>query len=325
MAKWNQQNGLLQDSMYALAQTPDGFLWVASQEGLVRFDGAEFFVPGEFQQKSLPRRVATCLWVDSSGQLWMGSYSGLYCRVRKGRFEYFDEKAGLPRAEVLSVAVDGEGTVWIGTDQTGLFWQNGDRFAEYAPARELRQRRIDRICPTKSGDLWVTASGNLYRINKSRGSVELLSAKNGLSGKSVTALTVDLLGRLWVGTREGLICLDNDTFYPIELPLHDHGGVTALFTDSHGMIWVGSRNGGIWRVLADPKIRETEFRPLSVLTDSRKSALISAFCEDKEGDIWIGSDAGLFVFMPVERIKAGIVEMSLAFLLLVAVIGLVII
>ena len=50
---WNQQNGLLQDSIRGLAQTPDGFLSVASEEGLVRFDGAEFFVPGEFQQEAL--------------------------------------------------------------------------------------------------------------------------------------------------------------------------------------------------------------------------------------------------------------------------------
>ncbi|HEX3443869.1 MAG TPA: two-component regulator propeller domain-containing protein, partial [Chthoniobacterales bacterium] len=294
VANWNQQNGLLQDTTNALAQTVDGFLWVASDEGLMRFDGAEFFVPGEFQQKPLLRRSAYCLCNGPGGELWIGSYAGIYRRVRKGRFEYLNQTAGLPNSEITAVATDSEGTVWVGTYEAGLFWRNGDQFVEFAPAQELRQQKINRICPTTSRDLWVGASGGLYRINRSNGDPQLLSATNGFAGKSITALTMDPFGRLWVGTNEGLTCLDQDMLYPIGLPQDAKIEVTALFTDSHGMIWIGSRNGGIWRMLPDPKIGGAEFRSLSSLADSRRNALISTFCEDGEGDIWVGSDAGLF-------------------------------
>ena len=294
VANWNQQNGLLQDTTNALAQTPDGFLWVASDESLVRFDGIEFFVPGEFQEKPLLQRMARSLWTDSGGQLWIGSYGRVYCRVRKGVFQPFDTTAGVPRSEILAIATDGQGTVWAGTYQAGLYWKNGDRFAEYTPAQEMRQQRINCIRPGQSGDLWVATSDGLYRINKSKGSVQKIKAGGDLPDKPVTAIALDLAGRVWVAADERLAYVDSDTLYPVELRSGDKSGITALFTDSHGRIWIGSRKGGVWRMLPDPKIAEAEFRSLVSLVDVRRNSLISGFCEDLEGNIWIGSDAGLF-------------------------------
>jgi ligand-binding sensor domain-containing protein len=96
--------------MYALAQTPDGFLWIASEEGLVRFDGTEFFVPAEFQQKARRRRYAQSLWVAADGRLWIGSHGGLYYRTREGSFEYYDQESGLPARKVISAnATDAAG------------------------------------------------------------------------------------------------------------------------------------------------------------------------------------------------------------------------
>jgi ligand-binding sensor domain-containing protein/signal transduction histidine kinase len=291
---WDQESGLPQDSTNSLAQTPDGFLWVAGDEGLARFDGAEFFVPGEFQERPYEQRSANCLSIDSRGQLWIGSFAGLYCRGERGKFRYYDQKAGLPSADITAVATDSTGTVWAGTYEAGLFCQNGERFIEYVPAQELRQQPVSQIYPAKSGDVWVATSEGLYRIDKAKGIAQQLGAGNGLRGTAVTALTTDLLGRFWVGTREGLAYLDNDRFYPIELPSGDGSGVTALFTDSHGMIWIGSGKGGVWRMLPDPKIGEAEFRALSSLIEGGRSLSVLKFCEDNEGDIWIGSDAGLF-------------------------------
>jgi ligand-binding sensor domain-containing protein/signal transduction histidine kinase len=294
LANWNQQNGLPQDSMNGVAQTSDGFLWVASDESLVRFDGVEFFVPGEFQQKPRLRRTAYCLWSDADGRLWMGSHSGVYCRTEKGKFEYFDRTTGIPSTQIFTIAVDREGTAWAGTYRAGLFWKNGDRFTEFAPARELRQQRINKIYPGKSGDVWVATSEALYKIDKSRESLQRFDLNNGLRCNGAGAITLDLSGRLWVGTADGLAFLDNDKFYPVSLPMSDNSEVTALFTDSHGMIWIGSRKGGIWRMPPDLGIRAAEFRSVSTLIDGRSSSLISGFSEDREGNIWISSDAGLF-------------------------------
>jgi ligand-binding sensor domain-containing protein len=304
MTRWDQQNGLLQDSVRAVAQTPDGLLWVASEEGLVRFDGTEFFAPSEFQQKANPRLYSIA--VDLRGQLWMGSYIGVYCQTRKGSIEYYGEKAGFPPAGVYAVACDAEGTVWAGTYQAGLFRRSGDRFIEYTPARELRRQVINRIYPSKSGELWVGASEGLYRINRSTESMQSWSTQNGLPSNWVTALAIDSLGRLWVGTSEGLAYLDHDRSHPVELPTADKTEVTALFAESHGMLWIGNAKGDIWRIVTDPraqngsqpeamvKIREAEVRSSSSVTNGRRNALVTSFCEDTEGDIWIGSDAGLF-------------------------------
>jgi ligand-binding sensor domain-containing protein len=240
------------------------------------------------------RRTTYCLWADAEGHLWMGSHSGVYCRTKKGKFEYFDRTAGLPPTQISAIAVDREGTAWAGTYRRGLFRKKGDRFIEFAPAKELRQQQISKIYPGQSGEVWVATPETLYKIDKSRESLQRFGVNNGLRSNSVGAITVDLSGRLWVGTADGLAFLDNDKFYPVSLPMSHNSEVTALFTDSHGMIWVGSRKGGIWRMLPDPGIGAAEFRSVSTLTDGRSSSLISGFCEDREGNIWISSDAGLF-------------------------------
>jgi ligand-binding sensor domain-containing protein len=237
-----------------VAQTPDGFLWLAADEGLIGFDGAEFFVPDEFKQTPYYKRWAQCLWVDPGGSLWIGGLGRVWCRTRKGTFECYDEKSGLPaRWSIQAVATDSEGTLWAAPVFHGLFRKNGDRFIEYTAVPELRQEQVYQICPAKSGDLWVSASEGLYRINKS--GAQLLDAKNGLPAKLVTALAMDPVGRLWVGTSEGLAYLNQDRFYPVELPGSGKAEVSALFTDSHGMLWIGSSKGEIWGCRRTQRVR----------------------------------------------------------------------
>jgi ligand-binding sensor domain-containing protein len=207
---WDQQNGLLEDGIRSVAQTPEGFLWLTvGDEGLMGFDGAEFVVPDEFKQTSSYKRWAQCLWADPNGRLWIGGSGRVYCRTRNGTFEHYDEKSGLPdRTIITAIATDSEGTLWVASIFHGLFYKSGDRFIEYTAVPELHHQEVYQMCPAKSGDLWVSASEGFYRINKSGG--QLLDARNGLPAKLVTALTIDPTGRLWVGTSEGLAYLNQD-------------------------------------------------------------------------------------------------------------------
>src|SRR5579859_2817724 len=108
---WTQQQGLPQDTIRAITQTTDGFLWVGTDEGLARFDGYEFVSFGK-DQGNLPSNSVNVLAAGSDGALWIGTPGGL-TRCSQGRFQTFTQKDGLPGNAVTALFVDHRGALWI--------------------------------------------------------------------------------------------------------------------------------------------------------------------------------------------------------------------
>src|SRR5690349_16260528 len=108
---WTQQQGLPQDTVRAIAQTTDGFLWVGTDEGLARFDGYEFVVFGK-DQSTLPSNSVNALAAGPDGSLWIGTPDGL-TRYRDGAFRTFTQMDGLPGNGVSALLVDHTGSLWI--------------------------------------------------------------------------------------------------------------------------------------------------------------------------------------------------------------------
>jgi ligand-binding sensor domain-containing protein len=111
MAVWSQQQGLPQDTIRAITQTTDGFLWLGTDEGLARFDGYEFVSFGK-DQGALPSNSVTVLAAGPDGSLWIGTPNGL-TRYVHGRFQTFTQEDGLPGNAVSALLVDHAGTLWI--------------------------------------------------------------------------------------------------------------------------------------------------------------------------------------------------------------------
>src|SRR5688500_10579398 len=129
-AVWQTEQGLPQNSVRALRQTRDGYLWLGTQEGLVRFDGVRFTVFDKKNTPALRHSYVFSLLEDQDGSLWIGTVGGGLSRYTAGTFTPYTPREGLTNEYVRALAQDRDGSVWVGTDG-GLFRLQGGRFSAF--------------------------------------------------------------------------------------------------------------------------------------------------------------------------------------------------
>ncbi|HET7100532.1 MAG TPA: two-component regulator propeller domain-containing protein, partial [Terriglobia bacterium] len=123
---WVMENGLPQNTVHALAQTPNGFLWLGTEAGLVRFDGNSFTIYDPNTTPAIPSGDIRCLLAGPEGSLWVGTGDGLV-RFKDGAVTTYGTKNGLPDGSIRALGEDSQGALWVYTD-TGLARQTGSRF-----------------------------------------------------------------------------------------------------------------------------------------------------------------------------------------------------
>ena len=122
---WQTEHCLPGNTVHAIAQTPDGFLWLGTRAGLARFDGARFVTYG--LREGLPLLLIRGLFVRRDGSLWISGQEGGLARMHEGAITSFTEKNGLPSNEVRTFAEGADGTFWVGTSRGVVRWEK-DRF-----------------------------------------------------------------------------------------------------------------------------------------------------------------------------------------------------
>src|ERR1044071_333661 len=111
---WLTENGLPQNTVHAIAQTKDGYIWIGTEEGLARFDGVKFTVFDKQNTPEIKSNYIRSLLADRQGALWIGTAQGLV-RMVNGKFTLFTREDGLPSETIQAVYEDREGTLWVAT------------------------------------------------------------------------------------------------------------------------------------------------------------------------------------------------------------------
>ncbi len=320
LQSWSTKEGLPQSSVEALLQTRDGYLWLGTQEGLVRFDGIRFVVFDKSNTKALKANRVVALCEDRKGDLWIGTEGGGLTRLQQGVFTTWREANGLPNDRVRAVVEDASGVLWVGTDR-GLARARGSEFTTVAlpgrfvgslhaakdgtvwvgardgSLRPMRQDQLGEPIPIpgsgavqalwqdEDGTLWVGRRDALVRVGP--GSVRAYTAREGLPGRSVMAIRRDRDGSLWVGTENGgLARLRGDRFevFTTREGLSNNI-VQEILEDREGNLWVGTQDGGLNR-LADGKfVTWTEREGLA-------ADIVWPVMGDREGNLWAGTSNG---------------------------------
>ncbi|MFY9825170.1 MAG: two-component regulator propeller domain-containing protein [Thermoanaerobaculia bacterium] len=280
---WQNEQGLPQNTVASIAQTPDGYLWLATQEGLVRFDGLRFQIFLATNAPGLSSNSIFRLAAQEDGTLWIGTDGGGLGRLRDGKFTSLTQRDGLPQDQVESLLADGEGGLWIGTTR-GLARLRRDGSLTAVPVAGLSGPPVSALCRDRAGNLWIgTADAGVYRL--AGGKAEPLTRRQGLSDDRVQALHMDREGSLWIATYQGLNRLRDGrlTVYTTHDGLPSDT-VNALLEDRNGNLWIGTHRGlSRWR---DGRLVATGVPPVG--DDVR------ALFEDREGSLWLGTgNAGL--------------------------------
>ena len=279
---WRVEDGLPQDQVRAICQTRLGYVWLATFDGLARFDGVRFVIFNRANTPELRSNIFTALYEAADGTLWIGSDGGLV-RYRDGRFTSFTTAQGLAVDMVSSIAGTANGEVMIATRNQVQVLRDGT--IQRAPIFSVpAHRSIRQVYVSRAGDLWIASNEGAVRIRG--GQVRRFGAAEGLRTTNLLSVLEDQAGNFWFGTvGEGLICLRDGKAATYQIkPGQPDNIVYALTQDALGRLWVGT-HGGLY-----------QFKDGRFFRTSRESGLPSNFVialySDREANLWVGLDGG---------------------------------
>lgn len=287
--RWTSREGLPHNSVRAVAQTPDGYLWLATWEGLVRYDGLEFVVyDRSTRAPTLPDNGVGALYVDPAGALWFSDSRGNLGRRDAGgawRF-WISTEAGWPQVLIQAMAMDADGHLWLLFEGRGLGRLHPDGPFEFfvAPADVPLPLSYPQMAIGDDGRIWVGGTQGLI-MRDVEGRLGPAPAGFALApGLAWPYRAPD--GAIWLVAGDGVHRVEGDRA-PRVHRIPGQGDVTAMLQDRHGDLWFGSESRGLLRLGA---------RGLETPADdsARPPGRIVQLLEDAEGSVWAGANGGLF-------------------------------
>ncbi len=197
---WETATGLPQNSVQAVLQTRDGYVWFGTQEGLVRFDGSRFDVFNRRNTPELPGNDVKALFEAPDGSLWIGTGRRAGAPA-EGRFTSYTIQNGLTHDWIYAITGDRSGNLWLGTFGGGLLRFKDGKFTAITSHNGLPDDFVWAIRETRDGSLWVGTNGGLTRITGK--DIVTYTTRDGLPDNHVNALWEDRAGALWIGTARG--------------------------------------------------------------------------------------------------------------------------
>lgn len=320
---WQTDEGLPQNTVSAIIQSREGYLWLGTYNGLVRFDGVRFKVFDSENTPELTSNRILRLLEGRDGTLWVGTDEGLL-RYKGGRFTHYDTTAGLSDGSISSLCEDAEGSLWVGTLGGGVnklkngeitsYTQKGNlpskgevtvvegpnlklwiatpnylgqfQEAEFVPFVSEPGARL-KIAACRQGGIWVAKEGRLKKFNNGQFTGDFGLFPWTVEGERVTTLFEDRNENLWIGTaRSGLFRFRGGEFQRIDgkgEQLHD--AILSFHEDHEGNLWVGTNGGGLVR------LKERMFEVYDTENGLADNVVFS-ICEHQAGGVWIGTEGG---------------------------------
>jgi signal transduction histidine kinase/ligand-binding sensor domain-containing protein len=287
------ENGLPQNTVQALAQTKDGFLWLGTEAGLVRFDGVEFQTYDRNSNPALPGSDIRCLLATKDGALWVGTNAGL-ARWKDGAVTAYTTQNGLPGNGILTLGEEENGKLWLWTEK-GPVRQDGDRFEPVRNMDAFPHTALPSPGEYPGAVLFEEQLSNGVLVTGVRGALSLIEGKKPtatsirlavgreLPGSRIQVVFADREGALWIGTNAGLVRWLNGKVerFPVTDSLAA-ASILALFEDREGNLWVGTETDGL-HILRDQRFRTLDTR------EGLSSDRITTVVEDGAGTLWAGT------------------------------------
>ena len=282
--EWGMAEGLPQNSVTAIARTPDGYLWLGTFGGLVRFDGEGFRIFDIGAEPELASNRITALHVDRNGALWIGTQEAGVQRMRHGTFTTYLE--GVPRGAINGFAETARGELWCAGQGIGRF--RADGFETVFPDPANRADTVHSLVVDDADALWLGTDRGLFRLAGDHFTAIDLP---GNAPPPVWEIALDGEGRRWAFTSAGASVLSDEGFRPFSEVDHGLGIVEDVLLRPGGDMWVGGEGG---LVVLRPTVGQGDrSAPTAVIERRFANPVVGrgvrALFEDPEGSIWIGT------------------------------------
>jgi len=295
---------LPQVTIRAITQTQDGYLWIGTYNGLIRFDGVRSIKFDVANTRALSSDGVYLLYEDRLGDLWIGTDDGGVIRYREGEFQAFGAAQGLTESEVRAVCEGKDGKLWVGTGR-GLFYKSRlgtdaspyqdqkDRFTLFETTNLLASARITTLVPAPDGSLWVGTAKGLFRLRN--GNAEPVPE---VIDWYVQGLAMDSYGVLWANLgaqRNVRIIAHPESTLVQECPFR----YSWYQMGRAGTFWLAEYTGPS----ADTLLRLEGPTNVVVMARFPQRSLVS-LCEDLLGNTWVGMESYGMFHMRRKQVRA---------------------
>ena len=295
---WGLEDGLPSSRVVDVEQTSDGYLWLATYNGLVRFDGVRFHRFHEGNTPSFSSDEIYSLEARSDGGLWIGSGDGSIILRSGPAFERLKDPDPMATNGVFSLHEDRRGHLWVLSELNGILrysYREGRLEALPLPP-SLRDVPVPTPVVVRrsffedgDGTLWFASQGNGVYLIREDG-LRVLSSADGLNNNFVQAVAGDRGGTVWIASSRGLNRVRNGLVEDLTADLGLHGTpITSLLVDQAGSLWVGEQ--ALYR---HSELGTEQIEPFDHYADP-------TFFQDLEGSLWVASVAG-----PLIRFRGGV-------------------
>ncbi len=280
--QWGAEQGFPKGPVYAITQTADGYLWIGTEAGLVRFDGRTFRL---IKDDSGAFTISSVLGLapDNNGCLWVRLQDFTIVRYCKGVFDRPSSEEELyTRIEAMNQESQGGLLAWKAED--GAYGFRGGNFRKLASAADLPPSPVTSVAQTRNGEVWMgTRDAGLFRDNGGK----TVSIRDGLPDLKVNCLLADGDRALWVGTDNGIVHWNGTELTGVGIPSAlSRFQALAMVRDRDGNVWAGTDSRGLLRLNS---------HGVALLNPGDRASLqaVTALFEDREGDVWIGHADGI--------------------------------
>jgi signal transduction histidine kinase/ligand-binding sensor domain-containing protein len=272
--QWTADSGLPQNSVRGIVQTPDGFIWVATLNGVARFDGIHFTVFDKSDAPGISSSRFVSMVRGSGGDLWLASEDNNVVRYHEGRFTTLGAGSGIRPQSVGSLTSDRQGEVWVGSDEKVYRWIAATQHFEREPF-STDDLHFQPLWWVGTG-FWALRGDNLLCF--SRGQLKSYALPRGLGAGQIRGVAVGADGVVWVGTHDGRLGQLVDGRYVVR-----HGNIETSFVNS------ARKN---WKVAISQNFNRTLTFPSGGVD---RGIQYNVIVLDNEDNTWVGSEGeGLF-------------------------------
>ncbi|WP_290486628.1 ligand-binding sensor domain-containing diguanylate cyclase [Idiomarina sp. UBA3162] len=281
---WTTRDGLPHNSINAIAQDKQGFLWFGTWQGPVRFDGKDFDIYDDIRVTGLPDIGIFSIALNPCDD-------SIYVAGARGGISRFHDNRWLPLEPappfVNEVEIDSNCTIWVSSSEQGLInYENNERVSQFTtdnglPSNNVYQARVD-----TEGNLWAATAGGL--MVKKSGATQFQRVE-GLPDNRIRKLFLDHDGRLLVGTGSGLFQQQGESFTFKKLLPDINYTISAINRTQDGALWLGTYRNGILRFF------KGELQQVTTETGLPNNHVLDIL-EDQEGSVWVSTHGGLMQF-----------------------------
>ena len=293
---WQTDEGLPQNFITSLIQSSDGYLWLGTYNGLVRFDGVHFEVFDGVNSPGLKNSRVTSLWEGPDHALWIGHETGDVTRFAGGRFKAMEKPVGWPDDSVVAISPDDEGNVWVLNARGFLRELNSGTMLNPLPALEPSSAATPSFSRERGGRLWVVFRGNAAVLEHRR------LVPFSFYPADMTAYTERICpsrdGGLWVVWSKK-VCKWKDGVLETNLAAYPWGTtfVTAMIETRARALVVGTLQSGLYVIKPDGAVTHLD------RSDGLSHDWVHDLAEDREGNLWVGTSGGGLCVLRTARVN----------------------